>query len=114
MSHKDPSILIKSTGQEETIKVKNDKKPVNKNNEDDDEEISKIVKKSSHQTRINDGSLIINYEIPNEEDEEKIVYSGGLRGIRALRKQRQELNEQIEADLDYSKGNSSKFEESKR
>jgi hypothetical protein len=47
----------------------------------------------SEQTRANDGALIINYEVPIEEEEDKVVYSGGIKGIRALRTQREALNE---------------------
>jgi hypothetical protein len=41
--------------------------------------------KSSEQTRVKDGALIINYETMLAEEEEKIVYAGGVKGIRALR-----------------------------
>jgi hypothetical protein len=39
----------------------------------------------SEQVRAHDGALIINYEVPIEEEEDKVVYSGGVKGIRALR-----------------------------
>ena len=35
-----------------------------------------------------DGAVIINYEVAVEEEPEEIVYAGGIKGIRALRKQR--------------------------
>lgn len=40
--------------------------------------------KSNEQVRVHDGTLIINYEVPEDADEE-VVYHGGVRGIRALR-----------------------------
>jgi hypothetical protein len=42
----------------------------------------------NEQIRANDGALIINYEVPVEED---VVYAGGIKGIRALRMQRDQL-----------------------
>lgn len=39
----------------------------------------------SEQIRAQDGALIINYEVPIEDEEDKVVYAGGIKGIRALR-----------------------------
>ena len=38
-----------------------------------------------------DGALIINYEV-NLEQEEEVVYAGGIKGIRALRLQREAIS----------------------
>jgi hypothetical protein len=46
--------------------------------------------------------LIINYETMADEDEEKVVYAGGVKGIRALRFQRDQLNDQIQEDIQRS------------
>ena len=70
--------------------------------EEEEEEETKVPLKSSEQTRAQDGALIINYEVMAEEDEEKVVYAGGVKGIRALRFQRDQLNEQIQEDIQKS------------
>jgi hypothetical protein len=67
----------------------------------------------SEQTRAQDGALIINYEVPIEEDEDKVSYSGGIKGIRALRKQRDVINDQVQQDLQYN-SKFSKYEEEKK
>ena len=46
--------------------------------------------------------MIINYETMADEDEEKVVYAGGVKGIRALRFQRDQLNDQIQEDIQRS------------
>jgi hypothetical protein len=54
--------------------------------------------------------LITNYELTEEQEEEAVVYAGGIKGIRALRLQRDNL-----PDVDEPVGNNnSKYEESKR
>ena len=55
--------------------------------------------KPSEQTRANDGALIINYEVPIEEEEEKVALAGGIKGIRALRMQRDAINDQVQENL---------------
>ena len=42
--------------------------------------------KPHEKTRLQDGALITNYEVQFEEEVEEIVYAGGIKGIRALRK----------------------------
>lgn len=64
----------------------------------EEEEIQAALK-SSEQTRVKDGALIINYETMAGEDEDKIVYAGGVKGIRALRFQRDQLEDQINEDI---------------
>lgn len=99
MIEQNPAVLIKSTGQEETVKFKRPKtakkqpiaKPQFLKDESDDEENKEedpTALKSSEQTRAQDGALITNYETMAAEDEEKVVYAGGVKGIRALRFQR--------------------------
>ena len=88
-----------ATGQEETEKIRPDKKkvPLPKNklldegsseNESDGED--KVLKpdKPHEKTRLQDGALITNFEVQFEEEPEEIVYAGGIKGIRALRRQR--------------------------
>ena len=87
-----------STGQEETEKIRPDKKkvilPKNKLLDDDDsseneeEDEDKVLKpdKPHEKTRLMDGALITNFEVQFEEEPEEIVYAGGIKGIRALRK----------------------------
>ena len=94
-----PSVRVIATGQEETEKIRPDKKkvPLPKNklldegsseNESDDED--KVLKpdKPHEKTRLQDGALITNFEVQFEEEPEEIVYAGGIKGIRALRRQR--------------------------
>ena len=71
---------IRSTGTEEVKKIKKSRKE-KKLESDKDKELHI----PSEQTRANDGALIINYEVPIEEEEDKVAYSGGIKGIRALR-----------------------------
>lgn len=42
--------------------------------------------------------MIINYELPAEEEE--IVYAGGIKGIRALRMQRDTINQHLDEDIE--------------
>ena len=42
--------------------------------------------KPRERVKLLDGACIINFEI--KEEPEEIVYAGGIKGIRALRKQR--------------------------
>ena len=70
-----PSVRVISTGQEETEKVRPDKKKDNKkpknkllnndSSEEESEEDDKVLKpdKPHDRTRIADGALIINYEV---------------------------------------------------
>eukprot|EP00347_Sterkiella_histriomuscorum_P023793 403333368 len=118
----DPSILFKSTGAEEIKKIK--KQKAKKDQQVDESQKDKELHLPSEQVRASDGALIINYEVAIEEEEDKVVYSGGVRGIRALRQQRDQLNHQIEDDLEEQQRNkfmkyeqdriNSQFEESKR
>ncbi len=49
-----------------------------------------MPEKPHEKVRLLDGACIINYEVQFEdeqvEEEEEIVYAGGIKGIRALRK----------------------------
>lgn len=65
---------FRSTGQEEVKKVKKSKKKTAGAGEEE---------KPSEKVRTGDGALVVNYELPQEEEE--VVYHGGVRGIRALR-----------------------------
>lgn len=71
-------VHILATGREEVLKI--NMKPTKKKKEDD-------LVKPQEKVRTGDGALITNYEVPLEEEEPEI-YAGGLKGIRALRKQR--------------------------
>ncbi len=102
-----PSVRVFSTGQEETEKVRPDKKKDNKkpknkllnddSSEEESEEDDKVLKpdKPHDRTRLGDGALIINYEVQCEEEPEEIVYAGGIKGIRALRKQRDVFDTEV-------------------
>ncbi len=81
------------------------KKPLPKNKLIDDdsdesgsEDEDKVLKpdKPHEKTRLMDGALITNFEVQFEEEPEEIVYAGGIKGIRALRRQRDVFNEQEE------------------
>lgn len=61
-----------------------------------DEKIPQQLLRPNEQIKTHDGALIINYEVPPEDD---VVYAGGIKGIRALRQQRDQLSDQIEDDL---------------
>lgn len=76
-------------------KPANKKKPAAKaqvnsdSDEDEDEDEEDEDDKPHEKVRLGDGACIINYEVNVEEDqEEELVYAGGIKGIRALRKQR--------------------------
>ena len=45
--------------------------------------------------------MIINYEVQFEEDPEEIVLAGGLKGIRALRKQRDVIDQSIADQISH-------------
>jgi hypothetical protein len=72
-------------------KPNNKKKPAKlkkTSDSDEDEEDNEEDDKPHEKVRLSDGACIINYEVNVEEEEEEIVYAGGIKGIRALRKQR--------------------------
>ena len=60
------------------------------NNQSSEEESDedRVLKpdKPHEKTRLQDGALIINFEVQIEEEPEEVVYAGGIKGIRALRK----------------------------
>lgn len=55
----------------------------------DDEDESEEDNKPHEKIKLKDGATIINYEVEVEEDEpeEEVVYAGGIKGIRALKRQ---------------------------
>ena len=69
--------------------------------EEDSDDVDKVLKpdKPHEKTRLQDGALIINYEVQFEEEAaEEIVYAGGIKGIRALRKQRDVFSDQASVE----------------
>jgi hypothetical protein len=98
-----PSVRYIATGQEAVQKIRPDKQKKKKNTlksrfessseeeekEEDNEEDDKfIADKPREKVKLQDGACIINFEVKFEEEQEDIVYAGGIKGIRALRKQR--------------------------
>ena len=89
----------RATGKEKVVKIKKwneTKRKLSSSSSDSDEEEEEedsdseelpLDKLAKEQTRAVDGALITNFEIKDEEDSK---YAGGLKGIRALRKQREE------------------------
>ncbi len=64
------------------------KKQKKNKEESDDEDESEEEDKPHEKIKLMDGAVIINYEVAIEEEPEEIVMAGGIKGIRALRKQR--------------------------
>lgn len=103
-----PSVRFFATGSEQVQKIRPDKKPKVKkfknrfesssdeeeeekkgsDDEDEAEDDKFIQDKPRDKVKLQDGACIINFEVENEEEPEDIVYAGGIKGIRALRKQR--------------------------
>ena len=90
-----------ATGQEETEKIRPQKNKIqaaaakNKmmgessesdNESEDEDKVLKPLDKAHEKTRLQDGALITNFEVQFEEEQEEIVYAGGIKGIRALRR----------------------------
>ena len=93
-----------ATGSEQVYKIRPDKKPKakkfknrfdssseeeeeKKEDDEEEEEDDKFIQdKPRDKVKLLDGACIINFEVENEEEQEDIVYAGGIKGIRALRK----------------------------
>jgi len=59
-----------------------------KTDDDDEDESEEEDDKPHEKIKLKDGACIINYEVEVEKEaEEEQVYAGGLKGIRALKKQ---------------------------
>ena len=82
-------MLIKATGSEEVKKVKKKEAEQYKAHLSSEQKANQQLIRPNEQIKTQDGALIINYEVPTEED---VVYAGGVRGIRALRQQRDQLS----------------------
>ncbi|TNV86125.1 hypothetical protein FGO68_gene14195 [Halteria grandinella] len=64
-----------------------------KTDDDDEDESEEEDDKPHEKIKLKDGACIINYEVEVEkEEEEEQVYAGGLKGIRALKKQQREFD----------------------
>ena len=74
-----------------TTKKQPAKKRGDSDNDDDDDE-EEEDDKLHEKIKLQDGAVIINYEVAEEPEE--IVYAGGIKGIRALRKQRDVFEDQ--------------------
>ena len=98
-----PSVRYIATGQEEVQKIRPDKlkkknqckarfessgsdEEEKKSDGDENEDDKFLADKPREKVKLQDGACIINFEVQFEEEPEDVVYAGGIKGIRALRK----------------------------
>lgn len=103
--------VYRATGTEHITKINTKKKTPFKHGKHQDEHDDDEEEKPQEQTQAKDGALITNFEVDVEED---TMYSGGIKGIRALKQQREfYTDEEIRQD-EEKKYQYHKYEESKK